>query len=310
MTLSGRYVPVILLAALLGLGAPGPSRAQLVVGDTERLGFDRPESWGMKYYASLALFTGMAVPQERAAGEVDLGFEGGDVPQLSDAARRIGFGGTKLEDVNKTSFFGRLRGSVGLGGGVAAELGYTPPVEMGGATPNLVALSLGRPFDLARSWRLGVRGYGQLGTIRADVTCSAEEVAAGEDPERNPFRCVKPSEDESRQKVAGLEGVVGYDGASRLEPYAGLGLSYMDLEFDVNAVYSGGRVEDHTVQLTRGTTVYATAGLTFAASDRFRFTAELFYSWLSVARPPSTTSANEGFLNGRAFVSYRVRGDR
>lgn len=307
MMLAGRSVSTILLSLALGVAASVPARAQLVLVETERLDFDRPESWGMKYYASLALLTGMGVPSMRAAGEVELGFEGGQVPQLSSAERRIGFNGTKLEDVNKTSFFGRARGSVGLGKGFALELAYTPPVERGGATPNIFALALGRSFDIARSWRLGVRGIGQFGTIRADITCSADEAAAGDSLERNPFQCVEPSKDESRQKIAGLEVVVGYDGASRVKPYAGLGLNYMDLEFHVNAIYSEGRVEDHTVQTTRGPTVSATAGLSYQVSRRLRVTAEASYSWLSIVRPPSIVPANEGFLNGRVFVAYRVR---
>jgi len=306
MTLLGRCFPTMLLALALSAAAPVPATAQLVLAETETLDFDRPESWGMKYYASLALLTSMGVPQRRAAGQIDLGFEGGYVPQMSDAERRIGFDGTKLEDVNKTSAFGRVRGSVGLGKGVALELAYTPPIELGGATPNIFALALGRPFELGPAWRLGVRGYGQIGTIRADITCSAEEVAAGDDPQANPFQCVRPSEDESRQKVVGLEIVAGYDGRSRLKPYAGIGLNYMDLEFHINALYSGGRVEDHSVELTSGTAVSATAGLTVAVTKRLRITAELFYAWLKVQRPPSATPANEGFVNGRVFLSYQI----
>jgi opacity protein-like surface antigen len=306
MMLAGRCLPTILLAVALTAAEPLPARAQLVLAETETLHFDRPESWGMKYYTSLALLTGMGVPQKRSAGEIELGFESGYVPQLSEAERRIGFNGTKVEDVNKTSFFGRVRGSVGLGRGFALELAYTPPIELGGAKPNIFALGLGRPIELAPSWRLGVRGYGQIGTITADVTCSADEVAAGDDVQANPFQCVRPSEDESRQKAVGIELVVGYDGRSRFKPYAGVGLNYMDLEFHVNALYADGRVDDHTIQLTSGTTLHATAGLTFAVTKRFLVTAELFYSWLSVARPPSTTSSNEGLLNGRVFVSYRV----
>jgi opacity protein-like surface antigen len=307
MTLGKRCMSTALLAATLGLAASVPARAQLVVADTETLDFDRPESWGMRYYASLALLTSMGVPHKQGAGAIELGFEGGYVPQLSDAERRIGFDGTKLEDVNKTRFFGRARGSVGLGKAFALELAYTPPIEVGGATPNIFALALGRAFARS-SLRLGVRGYGQVGTIRADVTCSAAEVAAGDDQQANPFQCVRPSEDESRQEVVGLELVVGHDGRSRFKPYAGIGLTYMDLEFHVNAIYSEGRVEDHTVQLTRGTTVSATAGLTYEVSGRFRVTVELFHSWLAVVRPPSTAASNEGFSNGRVFVSYQIRG--
>jgi opacity protein-like surface antigen len=303
--LAERWVHTTLLTIVLSTAAPLRARAQLVLDGTQTLAFDRPESWGMKYYASLTLLSGMDVPQQLAAGQVELGFEGGSVPQLSDAERRIGFNGTKVEDVNKASLFGRVRGSVGLGKGMALELAYTPPVEMGGAKASLFALALGRVFALAPSWRLGLRGSGQIGAIKGDITCSAAEVAAGDDVELNPFQCVRPSEDESRQKVAGLELVAGYDGPSRFKPYAGIGLNYMDLEFRVDALYSQGLVDDHTVQLTNGASVSASAGLTFAASGRLRVTAELLYSWLSVVRPPSAASANEGFLNGRVLVAYR-----
>jgi opacity protein-like surface antigen len=292
---------VVLLAA-----SAAPARAQSVLAETETLDFDRPESWGMKYYTSIALLTGMGVPERKAKGQVDLGFEGGYVPQLSDAERRIGFNGTKLEDVNKTSFFGRIRGSVGLGNAFALELGYTPPVELGGAKPNIFAMALGRMFQPSDTWRLGLRGYGQIGTIKADITCSADEVAAGDDVQQNPFQCVAPSEDESDHKVIGLELVAGYDGHSPFKPYVGLGVNYMDLEFHINSLYADGLVEDHSVQLTSGTTLSTMAGLTYAAGERWRVTAELFYSPLSLIRPPAADSANEGLLNGRFFVSYRV----
>jgi hypothetical protein len=305
MKLSGRCMPAILLALASSVAAAVPARAQHDGAETETLDFERPESWAMKYYASLALLTGMGAPLARAAGDIELGFEGGYVPQLSDVERRIGFGGTKLEDVNKTNAIGRVRGSVGLGEALALELAYTPPIAVGGARPHIFALALGRPFELSPSWRLGVRGYGQIGRIQGDITCSTDEVAAGDDVDANPFQCVRPSEDESRQKVVGLELVAGYEGRARLTPYVGIGLNYMDLEFQTNAVYAGGLVEDHTVQRTSGTTVAATAGLTFAAGRRLHVTTELFYSWLNVARPPSATSANEGVLNGRVLLSYR-----
>ncbi len=301
----------LLFPIVLVLGAARPVTGQserLVVADTVKLDFDRPESWAMKYYASLTLLTGAGVPRERHAGEIDLALEGGSVPQLSIEERRVGFDGTKVEDVNKTRMFGRLRGTLGIGRGLALELAYTPPLTVGGARPNVLALALGRPFALSSSLRLGLRGYGQIGTITADVTCSASEVAAGGDTSRNPFQCVRPSQDESRQKIAGLELVAGYDGASRVKPYAGVGLNYMDLDFNLNALYSRGLVEDHSVQHTSGTTVSATAGVTYEMTRRFRVTAELFYSWLSVARPPATLAAVEGLFNARVFFSYSVRG--
>ena len=303
MSVRGRVAGILSLMLL----ASAPVRAQqVVIDETENLAFDRPEAWGMKYYASLGILTSMGAPERRAPGEVVLGFEGATVPQLSDEERRLGFNGTKLEDVNRTSFFGRLRGSVGLGAGLALDLAWTPPIEFDGAKPNLLAAALSRPFSLSPSWRLGLRGYGQIGKIEADITCSADEVAAGNDIDQNPFLCVEPSQDESRQKVIGLEVVAGYDSGGRFKPYAGVAVSYMDLEFRVNALYGAGLIEDHGVQLADGTTVAALAGVTFAPPPRFWITGEAFYSWLSITRPPATSSSNEGFFNVRFFVSYKV----
>jgi opacity protein-like surface antigen len=302
--LSRRVLSATVLAASLAAAASLDAGTQLVTGD-QTLDFDRPESWAMKYYTSLTLFTGMDAPRYRRAGEFALALEGGQVPQLGEDQRRVGFDGTKVEDVNKTNVFGRLRGSVGLGKGFALEVGYTPPLKTGGARPNLLALALGRPFDLS-SFRLGVRGFGQIGVIDADITCSAGEVAAGPDPQRNPFECIAPSQDRSHQKVAGLEVVLGYEGWKRLKPYVGVGLDYMDLRFDINAVYSGGLVSDHETQRTSGTTASATAGVAFDVSRRLRLGAEVFYSWLSVVRPPATSAVNDGLLNVRFLVSYRV----
>lgn len=306
MALLTRERLVALVVLLTASAAPARAQPQLVLGETETLDFDRPEAWGMKYYTSLALLTSMGVPERKARGQVDLGFEGGYVPQMSDEERRLGFNGASLQDVNKTSVFGRIRGSVGLGQGIALELGYTPPVALGGARPHFFALALGRPFQVSDAWLLGVRGYGQIGEIEGDITCGADAVAAGDDLQQNPFQCVEPSNDKSYQNVIGLELVAGYDGRSRFKPYVGLSVSYMDLEFHIDALYSDGLVEDHTVQLTSGTTLAATAGLTYAAGERWRFTAELFYGWLSIVRPPATSSGNEGLLNGRVFVAYRV----
>ena len=282
----------------------GGARAQETIKLTEELDFDRPESWGMKYFASLGLLTGMGVPERLGAGGVVLGFEGGLVPQLDEEQRRIGFNGTKLEDVNKTRFFGRLRGAIGLSEHYSLDLAWTPPLEVGGAKPHLFAVGIGRPFDLSPAWRLGVRAYGQIGSIEGDITCSADEVAAGPDPDRNPFACEAPSTDSLKQGILGAEVSVGYV-AGRWRPYFGVAVNYMDLEFQVDARYSG--VVDRTLQLTDGVTASITTGLGFVPSDRWSFSLELFYSRLTVDRPASPSTRTDGFLHGRFLVAYRVR---
>jgi opacity protein-like surface antigen len=291
-----KKLSVALALALLSTSAS----AQTVIDETEELDFDAPESWAMKYYASLALFTGMGVPEAMGAGRISLGFEGGFVPQLSEEQRRIGFGGVKVEDLNRTPFFGRVRGRIGLSESASLELAYLPPIEIGGTKPHMFSIALGRPFDVSDTWKIGVRGFGHFGTIEGDITCSSEEV---EGP--NPYDCLAPSNDDLAQRAYGVEITTGYVSESPLRPYVGVAVNYLDLEFQVDAMHSG--VHDRTLNLTDGATIYLTGGATYAAGDKWRLTGELFYSWLSVVRPPSTESANDGLFNFRFLVSYRIR---
>jgi hypothetical protein len=291
------------VAAATGLAAPRAA-AQQVIEVEEDLDFDRPESWAMKYFASVALASVVRAPEPLLPGAVVLGFEGGYVPQLSDEQRRVGFNGTKLEDVNKTKFFGRVRGDVGLPGDFAIELGYVPPVEVNGGTPHFFSAGLARVFSPSPSWGLGLRGYGQVGVMKGDITCSADEVAGGSDPDLNPFLCEAPSDDRLEQRVFGASISLSY-GAGPWRPYVGAAVNYLDLEFKIDARYSG--VVDRTVQTTSGGSVALTGGLTYAPSTRWRVGAELFYSPLSVVRPPSTSTENDGLLNARFFITIGVR---
>ena len=274
--------------------------AQPLIEATEELEFDEPGSWAMKYYASLALLTGMGVPEAMGAGKIDLGFEGGFVPQLSEEQRRVGFGGVKVEDLNRTPFFGRIRGRIGLSETTSLELAYLPPIEVDGTKPHMFSVAVGRPFDAGERWKVGLRGYGHFGAIEGDITCSAEDL---EGP--NPFDCAAPSNDDLAQRAYGVEITTGYVSGSPLRPYVGVAVNYLDLEFQVDALHSG--VHDRTLQLTDGATVYFVGGATYAAGERWRFTGELFYSWLSVVRPPQTDSENDGLFNFRFLVSYRIR---
>ena len=289
--------------AFLGLWLiePGAAHAQQPLEDKEALAFDRPESWAMKYFTSLSLPTAMGLPERLGGGKIEVGFEGGLVPQLSDDQRRVGFDGTKLEDVNKTRVIGRLRAKIGLPASYSLELGYIPPVSVRGATPNIFSAAVGRPFALSPSWQLGLRAYGQLGTLRADITCSAAEVAAGADLPRNPFLCEAPSNDALKQRLMGFEVTSGY-GRGSWRPYVGVTVSHLDLQFQVDARYSG--IVDHTLQTTNSNTVSVAAGVGHVLSARWRVVTELFYSPLSVVRPPQVSSQNDGLLNGRFLVFY------
>ncbi len=295
---------LVVAAALVLL--TGRSHAQPVVSGTENLEFDRPESWAMKYFASVSMLTSMGAPRVHEPGAVSLGFEGGWVPRLSDDERRVGFNGTKLEDLNKTSFFGRLRATIGLPRKFSVDVGYVPPIELNGAKPHLFSAALARPLAEPDWGRLGLRVLGQLGTIEGDFTCSEEDAAAGDDPELNPFSCEAPSEDKTTVRHLGFELSNAFRlGNPRVEPYVAFAVNYLDLKFQVNALYSG--IRDETLQLTDGFTVSLSGGVAFSLTERWRLVGEVFYSPLGVVRPPSTDSQNDGLFNIRGLVEYRLR---
>lgn len=281
--------------------------AQPVVDFEEEADFSRPESWAMKYFGSVNLLTGLGSPVATESGTMDLGLEIDWVPTLSDAQRTVGFVGTKKEDLNKTSIFIRPSFTLGLPNKLALTLTYLPPVQAFGVKPHLFGVALGRPVHEATRWRAGLRGYAQLGTIQGDFTCDEDTVAAGRDPDRNPFDCQEISEDEYRLRTIGLELSTAWrlDASSKLEPYAGLAINYLDTDFRVNARYAG--QIDRTALLTDGFTVSFTAGVGYALTHRLRLSGEVFYSPLSVVRPPSTSAQNDGLFNVRSLITYRIR---
>ncbi|MEZ4416786.1 MAG: hypothetical protein R3E10_13640 [Gemmatimonadota bacterium] len=299
--MNGRWVAsgILALGALLGASA-----LQAQQCNQDELGFDCPESWGMKYYTSVSLFTGLGVPERRAAGSFELGFEGGWVPQLSDDERRLGFNGTKLEDTNKTPVFGRIRATVYGPGGLSVSAGVVPPLEVGGAKPLLFDAALGLPLVERDALRVGGRVYGQVGTVQGDITCDAQTVSYGSDPVRNPFLCEEPSEDEVTQRYAGVELSAAFPHGA-LEPYVAASVNYLDMVFEVRARYSG--VTDRRDMQASGVTYAGAAGLRYRLSEALSLTGELFYTPLGIVRPPATVAATEALLNARAMVSWRVR---
>lgn len=289
-----------LIACVLGAA---PAAAQFLLDIEEELPFDAPESWAMKYFASVALPTGLGAPEALPAGRVELTLEGANVPQLSVAERRVGFDGTKVEDLNKTEFFGRPRLLVGLPARWSLEVSYLPPIELSGVEPEIFALAVARPFWERGNGRLGLRAAGQYATFEGDFTCSADELAGGP----NPFDCEAPSSDTSTSRSVSVElsAATRLGSDDRWEPYGALIGTHMDLDFQVDARYAG--LIDRTRLHTDGETLALAVGVGVRPAERWRGGLELFWSRLDVVRPPSTSREHDDLLNLRASLRYRVR---
>ena len=291
----------------MALLAVSPAASQPALEGTQEIAFDRPESWAMKYYAAATLPSAAGTPVSFEAGQFEIGAEYGQIPSLSEEERRVGFNGTKLEDLNRVPYLLRPVATVGVGKGFALSASYLPPIERNGAEANIFTLALARPMLDTDHWRVGLRLSTQTGSVKGDFTCSARMVAAGDDPEANPFGCEALSKDENEFTTVGLEAsaarTMGSDGA--WEPHVALAYHHMDLEFQVDATYSG--LVDRTRLTTDGETWTVAAGVTYRWSAKWKLTAEAFYAPLGIVRPPSTSSRTEELLSLRGQLTYRLR---
>ncbi|HEX7615848.1 MAG TPA: hypothetical protein VF554_11300 [Thermoanaerobaculia bacterium] len=295
MTWSARVILGTLILVRFRASAQSP---------VEHIAFDRPEAWALKYFTAVSTFTPLGAPRAREAGAVELGFEGGWVPQLSESQRRVGFDGTALEDLNKTPVFGRARLLVGLPAGFSAEVGWVPPVALGGGRANLIDVALDRPFFDGTGGGLGVRLYGQVGHGKGDFTCSKDVVAQSPGSAGNPQGCNELSRDTSTLNNVGAVLTGGLKlGVAALHFAAGA--TYNDLQFQTGAVTNG--TPDDTVLATHGWTGWATAGASLSIGARASIAAEAYYSPLLVKRAPGLDSRNDGLFNVRAMLRYVLR---
>ena len=202
-----RFILATLVIASLFSGpaeAQGGGTGPIVLDDIERIAFDRPEAWTLKYFTSVSILSGLGTPVATTPGTLDVSLEGGYVPSLDEEQRRVGFIGSKVEDLNRTSLFGRVRITLGLPGNFSLTVGVVPPIELDGVTPRLLGVAVGRPIFDSSSWRLGIRLHGQMGAIEGDLTCP-RSIAGLSDSQLNPDDCLEPSSDEAQQNYIGLE---------------------------------------------------------------------------------------------------------
>ncbi len=295
-------LPLALLCFLATLASP--ASAQILLDSTERLEWDRPEAWAMKYFTAVSMTGGYAGSEGLDRGAISIAFEAGWVPSLSEEERRVGFVGSKVEDLNRTSGFGRVRAGFGLPAGWVLTLGYVPPVEIGGVTPEVLNLALGRALLSKPRWTLSARVSAQAGVLTGDLTCPAN-IVGSTDTTINPDNCLEPSNDEITMDYVGVEWTYSRTGSDRWRPYVAASANYLDLEFQVRARYSlfldRGRLQ------ADGWTYTLAAGTRYRAGNRLTLAGEVFYAPLDVVRDVTRGSQNDPLVTARLLIEYRVR---
>jgi hypothetical protein len=291
--------PILLLSLL---AASPAARTQPVVRSDESLASTRPEAWAMNYVAASSLMTAFGETPSLGEGRWRAAVDLGDIPRLGDEKQRVGLRGIKQEDLNKSPVFGRMRVAAGLPGRFVAELGYTPPVSIGGARPlDFFSLAIGRRLLEEDGLTLSARAFGQHGRVRGDVTCPAR-LAGVDDRARNPFGCRAPSDDQMAINYYGLDATAAWS-SGPWHVHAGAGAARTEFAVRVDALTF--EVRDRSLLTARGTMPFAAIGAIRNLDRRWSLGAEVLYVPLRVQRDADGPVRNEPFTSLRLQLACR-----
>jgi hypothetical protein len=287
----------LLALAMVGRAAG----AQVIVADNRAVASDTPEAWAMRTFAATTLMTSFGETAKLAPWRWSIAAEAGSIPHLSEEQQRVGFGGFKSEDLNKSPVVGRLRLALGLPYGWVAELGYTPPLEVDGARPrNLVAGALGRRLLDDHGITLSARAVGQVGEVRGDITCPVRLAGVG-DPDRNPYGCQAPSSDTFTTDYYGADATLAWDaGGWKWHGSAGLARTRLRVQVDAQ-VYNA---RDRSRLASDGNLAWLTAGLRRDLDRHWSIGVEALYVPLDVRRPPAYFLDHDPLVSVRAQLRY------
>lgn len=267
--------------------------------------FDSPEGWAMAHTLASAINLGSAPAEDLGLWKWRLEGEVASIPHLSEAQQKVGFGGFKQEDLNKSPVFGRAKLNVGLPGAFTAQLSWSPSINIGGAKPSgLFGAAIERALFTSGRWQLGGRLHAVRGSAIADVTCSKRTVSFSPGSAENPFSCAAPSKDRIRMNQQGVEIMLSRSinddrwhpfvalAHTRFNPFIGVEAALFDIihEWELE---SSGSVSTYSV------------GASFAATPKWRASTAFSYTPLRVRRPPLSLTESDDFWTLRLSLSYR-----
>lgn len=273
---------------------------------SEEVSFSSPEGWGMSYMSAASLNLSDSFPASIDLGELVITGEISTIPKLNREQQKIGFGGLKYEDLNKSPLFGRGKLKIGFYWDSVLELSYTPPLEIKGAKPNnLWGIALAKPIISNDSVNLGIRYYRLSGNAVADVTCSKNTVNQPLYTAGNPSGCISVSKDRIDLGHQGFEILLTRNHINeKFKPYISLASTKIDSSVKIDAQLELSR-EIAFVQ-TSGTINTLSFGLNYKISDNWQFNLGTSYTPLDVNRP-SPAGGDDDFWNLKLGFSWNPR---
>ena len=269
----------------------------------QEVDFSSPEGWGMAFMTTSTQNLGQMPPHSVNIKDISISAELSSIPRLSKEQQKIGFGGFKDEDLNKSPVFGRLRANIGLPWNLDAEISWTPPLQINDSKPDhLWGAALSKPLINNEKISIGLRLFLLRGSVTASVTCSADTIKFAPYTLENTAGCVGLSGDKLQMDHEGVEVFVSFNNSSAISPWISLASSNIDNSVKIDAPLEVGR--ERATIYSSGSIQTFSFGFNYDISENWRFNASSSYTPLDVQRP-NDNSDNDNFWNVRVGITTR-----
>ena len=274
----------------------------ITYGD-QNVDLDSPEGWAMAFMTASAQNLGQEPPHSVNLRDISISVELSSIPRLSKEQQRIGFGGFKDEDLNKSPAFGRLRANIGLPWNVDAEISWTPPLQINNSKPDhLWGAALSKPLFDNEKISVGLRLFLLRGGVTASVTCSEDRINFTPYTLQNTAGCVGLSDDKLQMDHEGVEVFLSFNNSSKILPWISLASSNIDNSVEIDAPLEVGR--ERATIYSSGTIQTFSFGFNYDIRENWSLNASSSYTPLDVQRP-NDSSGNDDFWNVRAGLTIR-----
>tara|TARA_A200000113_G_scaffold217947_1_gene224880 strand:+ start:1607 stop:2500 length:894 start_codon:yes stop_codon:yes gene_type:complete len=269
----------------------------------QEVDFGSPEGWGMAFMTTSSQNLGQVPPHSVNVKDISISAELSSIPRLSKEQQKIGFGGFKDEDLNKSPAFGRIRASIGLPWDLNAEISWTPPIQINNSKPdNLWGAAVSKPIINNEKIGLGLRLFLVRGGAIASVTCSEDNLNFDLYTPQNTAGCIALSDDKLKMDHEGIEIFLSLTNSSAILPWISLASSNLDNSVEINAPLEVGR--ERATVYSSGTTQTISFGFTYDFNEDWSFNASSSYTPLDVRRP-NYNSGNDNFWNVRFGLTMK-----
>ena len=269
----------------------------------QKVDLDSPEGWAMAFMTASAQNLGQAPPHTLNVRDISISAELSSIPRLSKEQQKIGFGGFKDEDLNKSPAFGRLRANIGLPWNVDAEISWTPPLQINDSKPDhLWGAALSKPLFNNEKISMGLRLFLLRGGVTASVTCSEDTINFAPYTPQNTAGCVGLSEDKLQMDHEGVEVFLSFNNSSKILPWVSLASSNIDNSVEIDAPLEVGR--ERATVYSSGTIQTLSFGFNYDIRENWSLNAASSYTPLDVQRP-NDNSDNDDFWNVRVGLTIR-----